>query len=234
MTKPAPSSPERRSFFSLFNAGVASLVALGGSRVAVAQVKTSASTRWEPARHDQDDWLDQIPGKHRMVFDNPTPDVLADGLAFANNFFRTNRTDYGLQNNDLAVVIIARHRATPFGYNDAMWEKYGTIIAARSKVEDPKTKMPPKLNLYNATGYGELIPTRGATLESLAKQGAQFALCSVSTRGYASAIADSTKGNADEIFKELTSNLVTNARMVPAGIVAVNRAQERGYSLVAG
>jgi hypothetical protein len=25
---------------------------------------------------------------------------------------------------------------------------------------------------------------------------------------------------------------VTNARLVPAGIVAVNRAQERGYSLV--
>jgi intracellular sulfur oxidation DsrE/DsrF family protein len=26
-------------------------------------------------------------------------------------------------------------------------------------------------------------------------------------------------------------NLVSNSRMVPAGIVAVNRAQERGYSL---
>jgi intracellular sulfur oxidation DsrE/DsrF family protein len=33
----------------------------------------------------------------------------------------------------------------------------------------------------------------------------------------------------DDIFKELTEHLVPNARMVPAGIVAVNRAQEHGY-----
>ena len=31
---------------------------------------------------------------------------------------------------------------------------------------------------------------------------------------------------------ELVANIVSNARMVPAGIVAVNRAQERGYTLV--
>lgn len=230
MSKPSPSPAERRSFLTGLKAGVASLAAVAMGGTALAQVKSN--TRWEPARHEKDDWLDEIPGKHRMVFDNPTPEGLADALAFANNFFRTNRTDYGLQNSDLAVVIIARHRATPFGYNDAMWAKYGEIIAARSKVVDPKTKEAPKLNLYNATGYGELVPTRGTTLESLAKLGAQFALCSVSTRGYAGAIAEAVKGNADDIFKELTSNLVSNARMVPAGIVAVNRAQERGYSLV--
>jgi intracellular sulfur oxidation DsrE/DsrF family protein len=32
------------------------------------------------------------------------------------------------------------------------------------------------------------------------------------------------------VFKELTENLVPNGHMVPAGIVAVNRAQERGYT----
>jgi len=30
------------------------------------------------------------------------------------------------------------------------------------------------------------------------------------------------------------ANLVGNAHMVPAGIIAVNRAQERGYSFVVG
>ena len=38
--------------------------------------------------------------------------------------------------------------------------------------------------------------------------------------------------NTDNIFNELTANLLSNSRMVPAGIVAVNRAQERGYSFV--
>ena len=32
------------------------------------------------------------------------------------------------------------------------------------------------------------------------------------------------------VFKELTDHLVPNARMVPAGIVAVSRAQEHGYT----
>jgi len=223
-------SPERRSFFSRLNVGLTSFAAMAG--VAMAQQKPAAAMRWEPARHEKDDWLDQVPGKHRMVFDTTTSDRLADALAFANNFFRTNRAEYGLENSDLAVVIIERHRSTPFGYNDAMWAKYGTVLAARSKMEDPKTKQAPKLNLYNATGYGELVPTRGTTLESLSKLGAQFAVCAVSTRGYATAISEALGGSVDAIFAELTSNLVTNARMVPAGIVAVNRAQERGYTLV--
>jgi intracellular sulfur oxidation DsrE/DsrF family protein len=230
MSSQSLSSPERRSFLTRLNTGLASLAAMAG--VAMAQGKPAAIARWEPARHEKDDWLDKLPGKHRLVFDTTTPESLGDALAFANNFFRTNRADYGLENSDLAVVIIARHRSTPFGFNDAMWAKYGTSLAARSKVEDPKTKLAPKANLYNAAGYGELTPNRGNTLESLSKLGAQFAVCSVSTRRSAAVIAEEAGGNADAIFSELTSNLVSNARMVPAGIVAVNRAQERGYSLV--
>jgi intracellular sulfur oxidation DsrE/DsrF family protein len=34
----------------------------------------------------------------------------------------------------------------------------------------------------------------------------------------------------DDIIKELTEHLVPNSHMVPAGIVAVSRAQERGYT----
>jgi intracellular sulfur oxidation DsrE/DsrF family protein len=56
-------------------------------------------------------------------------------------------------------------------------------------------------------------------------------VCSVATRGLAGLIARAVSGNADTINSELIANLVPNARMVPAGIVAVNRAQERGYTL---
>jgi intracellular sulfur oxidation DsrE/DsrF family protein len=224
-------SPERRSFLTRLNAGAISLAALAVGSVAKAQDKATA--RWEPARHDKDDWLDKLPGKHRLVFDTTTPEGLGDALAFANNFIRVNRSDYGLQNSDLAVVIIARHRSTPFGYNDTMWAKYGMPIAARSKVEDPKTKLTPKTNIYNTEGYGDLAVNRGTTLDSLFKQGVQLAVCSTATRGYSRSIAEAGGGNADAIYNELIANLVSNnARMVPAGIVAVNRAQERGYSLV--
>jgi intracellular sulfur oxidation DsrE/DsrF family protein len=56
-------------------------------------------------------------------------------------------------------------------------------------------------------------------------------VCQVSSRGYAGGIAAATGGTADAVFNEMVANLLPNARLVPAGIVAVNRAQERGYSL---
>ena len=233
MSGQSPSSPERRSFLTRVNAGAAWLGAMAMGGVAMAQQKSAPTTGWTPARHEKDDWFDQLPGKHRLVFDTTAYGGLAEAILFANNFIRVNRADYGLQNNDLAVVIVVRHRSTPFGYNDAMWAKYGTVIAARAKVEDPKSKMPPKINIFNSGDYGDLLSSRATTLNSLFKQGVQLAVCSISTRGYATSIAQAVGGNVDAIFSELIANLVgNNARMVPAGIVAVNRAQERGYSLV--
>ncbi len=232
MSGQSPSSPQRRSFFRRLNAGAASLAAIALGGRAMAQQKSTTAARWEPARHEKDDWFDQLPGKHRLVFDTISYEGLAEAILFANNYIRVNRVDYGLQNNDLAVVIVVRHRSTPFGYNDAMWAKYGTPIAARSKVEDPKTKLAPKLNIFNSADYADLLANRGTTLESLFKQGVQLAVCSTSTRAYAASIAQAAGGNAEAIFNELITNLVSNSRMVPAGIVAVNRAQERGYSLV--
>jgi intracellular sulfur oxidation DsrE/DsrF family protein len=231
MSRPTTLPSQRRSFLTRFNAGVASLAAMAAGGVAMAQVKPTATARWDPARHDKDDWLDKLPGKHRLIFDTTTPEGLGDALLFANNFMNVNRSDYGLETSDLAVVIVARHRSTPFGYNDAMWAKYGMEMAARSKVEDPATKSAPKRNIYYAGDHGDLAPNRGTTLDSLFKQGVQLAVCSTATRGLSRLIAESVGGNADAIYNELTANLVSNARMVPAGIIAVNRAQERGYSL---
>ena len=232
MSSQTSSSPVRRSFLTSLNAGVVSLAALAVAGIAKAQVKSTATSRWEPARHDKDDWLDQLPGKHRLVFDTIDHDHLADAILFANNFFRANQSDYGVPSSDLAVVIVVRHRSTPFGYNDAMWAKYGTTIAGRAKVEDPKSKMAPKVNMYNSKEHAGLFANRETTLDSLSKLGVQFAVCGLASRAYAGSIAEAVGGSADAILKELTANLVGNARIVPAGIVAVTRAQERGYSLV--
>jgi len=223
---------ERRSFLSRLSSGVAALATVIGGAATTGYAQTSGNLRWQPERHEKDDWLDQVPGKHRMLFDTTTPDGLGDAIPFANNFFRVNRNDYGLQNNDLAVIIVVRHRSTAFGYNDAMWAKYGIPMAARANFTDPKTKQAPKVNLYNASDYGAQLPNRGTTLDSILKQGVQLAVCSVASRGLAGAIAEATGGNTDNIFNELVSNLVSNAHMVPAGIVTVNRAQEKGYSFV--
>lgn len=223
-------SSERRSFLSRLNSGLVSLATLAG--VAMAQEKPTPAAHWEPARHPKDDWLDKASVKHRLVFDTTVMDGAGEALAFAMNFYNANKAEYGLENSELGIVVVLRHRSAAFGFNDAMWAKYGATLASRSKVEDPKTGKAPTANLYNATGYGEGLTNRGVTLENLAKQGTQFAVCALSTRAMAGMIARAAGSTTDVILAELTANLVTNARLVPAGIVAVSRAQERGYTLV--
>jgi intracellular sulfur oxidation DsrE/DsrF family protein len=227
---------ERRSFLSRLSAGVTAFAAAvaGGAATGYGQSGAApSSSPWQPLRHEKDDWMDKVPGRHRMVFDTTTPDSLGNALAFANNFIRVNRNDYGLQNSDMAVIVVVRHNSTGFGYNDAIWAKWGVPISKRAGFVDPKTNEAAKANLYNIAEYGAQLPNRGNTLEQLFKMGVQLAVCATSTRGIAGAIAEATGGNTDNIFNELVSNLVSpNARMVPAGIVAVNRAQERGYAFV--
>jgi intracellular sulfur oxidation DsrE/DsrF family protein len=208
------------------------VTALGAASASVpaAGAQAEAERRWQPARHEQDDWLERIPGKHRFIFDSITPDAFGSAMLFANNYFIANQNGYGLQSSDLAVVIVARHFSTPFAFNDAIWAKYGAPIAQQINFNDPKTKQAPAANLYNAAGPG--LANSGVTLESLIKRGVHFAVCQMATRFFAGRIARETGGDSEAIYKELAANLVANSHLAPAGIVAVNRAQERGYSFV--
>ena len=74
-------------------------------------------------------------------------------------------------------------------------------------------------------------PVRGRSLETVMKMGVQFAICSQSSHGIAGMIANATGGKADDVYNEIAANLIGQARFVPAGIIAVNRAQEYGYSI---
>src|SRR5690348_16322941 len=121
----SPSALERRSFLSRISAGAAAFAAIVAGRAATGFTPAAAAASFQPELHAKDDWMDIIPGKHRAIFDTTTPDVLGDALAFANNFFRANKSDYGLQNNDLAVILVMRHRSTSFAFNDAMRAKDG-------------------------------------------------------------------------------------------------------------
>jgi intracellular sulfur oxidation DsrE/DsrF family protein len=222
---------ERRSFLSKLAAGAA---IVGGtvfkSRPAAAQ-SSSGAAPWRPARHTQDDWLDQIPGSHRFILDTTSPQGLGSSLIFTNNFFVASQNGYGLGNADAAVVIVLRHNSTAFAFTDAMWAKYGAAIgAAAGNFDDPKTKAKPTVNVYNVGGYGPALPNNNVTLDALIGRGVHFAVCQMATRRFATAIAGAHKLDVEAVYKELTSNLIRNSHLVPAGIVAVNRAQERGYA----
>ena len=189
-----------------------------------------ADARWQPARHSNDDWFDQLPGVHRFFIDSVSADGFGEALLFANNYFSANKNSYGLEERSLAVIVCARHQSTAFAFTDAMWAKYGAGLAERARFTDPQTGKPPIVNVYQATGYGTAIRGNGVTLTSVLGRGMHLAVCQLATRAAAATIARQTGAKPDDVYQELASNLVPNAHIVPAGIIAVNRAQERGYS----
>jgi intracellular sulfur oxidation DsrE/DsrF family protein len=224
---------ERRSFLSRLAAGAA---VFGSTLVRgePAGAQTAGTGGWRPGRHAQDDWLDQIAGAHRFVFDTTSPEGFGSALLFANNFFIANQNGYGLGNADAAVVIVARHNSTPFAYTNAIWAKYGAPIGEASGFDDPKTRAKPSINVYTSTTHGASLPNLGTALDAVVARGVHFAVCQMATRRFAGAIASARGANADAVYTELVSSLIPNSHMVPAGIVALNRAQERGYSFANG
>ncbi len=219
----------RRSFLSHVGVAAAAL-GLGGAKAfaqrsesdraqAVTdrpqQTTAERASPWQPARHQMDDWLDQIPGKHRLFFDTLSDAGLREARGFANNYFDGNKNGYGLEQNDLAVIICLRHSATPFAFTDPFWAKYGPAIAGSLELTDPKIAVNP----------------HRAQLDALIKRGVHYAVCDVASHRYAGLIARKTHGDAEAIYKEMTATVVGNAHFVTAGIIAVNRAQERGYSI---
>jgi intracellular sulfur oxidation DsrE/DsrF family protein len=205
----------RRSFLTKAGAGIS---AVGAIAITPGTAQGFQGSPWSPARHEQDDWLDRIPGKHRLMFDTTNPDGVASATMFANNYYLANSSGYNLQNQDLAVVIILRHLSTPFAFTDAIWTKYGAGLSA---FIDAK-KEPSKANAH------------ARQLTGLINRGAHLAVCQMAARAVAGSIARSAGAGVDAIYAELTENLLGNSHMVPAGIVAVNRAQERGYAFVPG
>lgn len=218
----------RRSF--LAGLGV-SAVGIGAMSAGVAGQAPAAGGPFRPARHPTDDWMDQIPGRHRVVIDAVTPEGAGNAFLFANNLYEANQKGYALANGDLAIIVVLRHFATPFAFTDAIWAKYGKAMAEAVKFEDPKTKQPPTVNVYNAAGYGEALPNFGNTIDALVKRGTHFAICDMATQFFSRQAAGSS-GTADAVYKELVAGTIPNSKFSAAGVVGVTRAQERGYSLI--
>jgi intracellular sulfur oxidation DsrE/DsrF family protein len=195
----------RRSFF-------------GVPALALLQSPAAALRAWQAARHAQDDWLDDNSAKHRVILDTWNPEHFPDALQFAGNIVETNKTDYDIPANDLAVVICVRHRTTPFAFNDAMWTKYGKSFSAQMAWSEPNSQGTATANPY------------AKRLVALAAQGVQLAICNRTTRAYSSRAARDAGAASDVVMKEMMANTVIAGHFVPAGVVAVTRAQERGYA----
>jgi hypothetical protein len=166
----------------------------------------------------------ELPSKHRIFVDTASRQGGQDGVLFAGNVFNLNESAYGVKPTDVGLIICFRHQSTPFGYNEAMWAKYGQYFSERLELAKPVSVNP----------VNPAAPSEGGarTVATLADKGAVIAVCAQATRGMAGRIATATGGSQEAILKELMANPVRNGRFVPAGVVAATHAQEHGYTLL--
>ena len=85
--------------------------------------------------------------------------------------------------------------------------------------------------MYQTSNYGMLLPNRGTTLDAMTRRGTHFAICDMATHAFAGIVAGKAGLRADDVYNEMKASVISNAHFMAAGIVAVNRAQERGYSI---
>jgi hypothetical protein len=219
-------STARRSFLSGLGAALG-VVGLGAGRAAA----QTAPAAFAPARHKEDEWLTQIPGKHRVVIDAVQPNSAGAAILYAANLLNTNKSAYAGADKDLAIVVVMRHFATPYAFSDALWAKYGKAMGAMLDVKDPKTKQAPDKNVYNYD-YGLEATNLGNTIKSVTDRGVTLAICDLATHFAAGGIAGIVKSTPDAVYADFKANTLPSSRFVSAGVNAVTRAQEVGYTLI--
>ncbi|HXS05557.1 MAG TPA: hypothetical protein VN723_02110 [Rhizomicrobium sp.] len=210
----------RREFLGL------TLAALSGGGASAAP---SAKAKGD-AKDEKDAWLDQGGQRHRIIFDSVSTKGAGEALNFADNFYKANLSGYGVQAKDMSVVIILRHYAVVFGFNDAAWAKFGAALSDWGQLAEIGMTQA-TANVYNASPLDPKLSSRGRTLKGVTEQGARFAVCEVAAQAVAFMVSKASGADAKAVLEELRANLIPSAVMVPAGIVTLNRAQERGYTV---
>jgi hypothetical protein len=63
-------------------------------------------------------------------------------LLYANNNFLANKSGYGLEAQEIAIIVVLRHLATPFAFTDAIWAKYGEALSEIIEFQEPGRRSP--------------------------------------------------------------------------------------------
>lgn len=215
-----PSPVPRRSFLARLAVGGAALGAAFGGTAAFPDVAGAASPGAE-----LDAWFGAMKGPNKIIYDCVSASSAPEGVFFARNIIKFSADKLGTRDADMSVVVSFRHFSTPFGYNDDMWAKYPPM-AEMLQVDDPSTK---KRATRNWLLHDLVMGEAGANLPGLREHGANFAVCGAATEFIAHQLAG-PNGDAKKIEAELAANLIPGAKMMPAGVVGIQRAQKAGFA----
>jgi len=220
------SSP-RRKFLQTIAAGSA---AIGVASVITPFQQLHAETVTTLPGNDPnpDDWFNKIKGKHKIVFDATGPHDIFP-FAWPKVFLLTNAAT-GTPEKDSSVVVILRHSAIGYAFPDNIWAKYN--LGEVFKADDPKTKKPSSRNPFWKPQPGDFsVPGIGPVpigINELQDSGVMFCVCNMAMTVYSAVIADMMKMNKDDVYKEWTASVLPGIQVVPSGVWAVGRAQEKG------
>ena len=207
---------------------VGRLLAFGATLGLTATPSLAEGSSTGQASPPDEAWLRRLTGRHRQVFDAPS---LQQGkvLQQTRNFLDAYGDAYGLRDADLSAAVVVHGTALPLGFADATWERFG--LGSRYNIQDPGTRAPATRNVFSDGRPGDLIPA-GASVRALQQRGVVFVLCNNTLKRATSEIAGSLNSTPETVRQELLRGLIPGVTVVPAAVVALNRAQERGLTYV--
>ncbi|HEX5168213.1 MAG TPA: hypothetical protein VFW11_03510, partial [Cyclobacteriaceae bacterium] len=173
-------------------------------------------------------WFKKIKGNHRVVFDTAEPNN-AFGIIWTWGFYATNNQT-GSPDSDITAVCVFRHNAIPFALEDKLWSKYklGEVF----KITDNRTQKPATRNpFYNATD-GDFALNGVDGVKKLQERGAMFCACNLALTVYSGIVAKAMGLDAEAVRKEWVSGVLPGIQIVPAGIWALDRAQQHDCSYI--
>ena len=206
----------RRAFLAQVGAGTAALLGTPALLAAAAPLVQGVAA--------DDRWVDALKGKHRQYFDATNVDS-GFSLAYAMNWMDTMKATYKVTDKDLNAVIGLRHFSIPLAYTDDIWAKYK--LGEFAKLNDPKTNAPSTRNIFYKPQQGDLMfPTM--SIDQLQPRGVTFVVCNIAHTVISGMLGQRAGVPADQAKAEFEKGLIPGFMLVPSGVLAVNRAQERG------
>jgi intracellular sulfur oxidation DsrE/DsrF family protein len=190
--------------------------------------ETGSAEKFTYAPGDADQWFKQVKGKHKIVYDATQPHEIFP-FAWPKVFLLTNAAT-GTPANDCGVVVVLRHTAIAYAFDDRVWSKYkfGELFGA----PDPKTKAAslrnpfwqPKPGDFKLPGIGEVQ----IGINELQADGVMFCMCEMAMGVFTARAAEMMNMKQDDVKKDWMAGLLPGIQLVPSGVWAVGRAQEHG------
>ena len=227
MSLPPEQTTDRRAFVGTLATGSAA-IAMAAVGLHTAAVPAMADLVESPTGFSEA-WLNRLTGKHKQFFDATTTNQFA--LVFAMNFLNSYNDVYKIPDANLSAVVGLRHFAIATAMADDIWSRYK--VAEFVQAMDPATKTPYMRNFLSHPHDGDMM-FPSASVDKLVSRGVQFTCCNVALTAV-SGLLSKNAGVTPEVAKaEWTANLLPGVTLVPSGVLAVNRAQEKGCTYCNG